>query len=168
MNFGVRNNKDIIIMKRKIIKWGIISVILVILIVGSYELYLWNMPHRDVQSSPVDFEVSAHEIVEEYLNNPEEANDKYLSEDGDSKILLVEGSVASIETDMNNQKVVLLKEENDKAGVSCTFMENTNSHLENVKAGDMIRVKGVIRSGAGYDEDLELYEDVIMEKCDIK
>lgn len=122
------------------------------------------MPHRDVQSSPVDYEVSAHEIVQEYLNNPEEANEKYLSEDGDSKILLVDGTVASIEVDMNNQKVVLLKEEGDRAGVSCTFMENTNEHLDNTKPGDKIRVKGVIRSGAGYDADLEMYEDVIMEK----
>lgn len=155
-------------MKRKIIKWGIISFVSIILIVGSYVLYLWFMPHRDVQSSPVDYEVSAHEIVQEYLNNPDEANEKYLSEDGDSKILLVDGTVTSIEVDMNNQKVVLLKEEGDKAGVSCTFMENTNEHLDNTKPGDKIRVKGVIRSGAGYDADLEMYEDVIMEKCDIK
>ncbi len=31
----------------------------------------------------------------------------------------------------------------------------------------MIKVKGVIRSGANYDADLEMYEHVIMEKCDL-
>lgn len=168
MNFELKimimANKKI----RKIIKWSLLSLLLVIVIVGSYVLYLWYMPHRDVQASPVDYEVNAHELVQEYLSNPNAANDKYLSEDGDSKILLVEGTVVSIDVDMNDQKVVLLKEKNDKAGVSCTFMENTNENLDAIKPGDRIRVKGVIRSGAGYDADLEMYEDVIMEKCDIK
>jgi hypothetical protein len=33
--------------------------------------------------------------------------------------------------------------------------------------GQAITVKGVIRSGASYDEDLEMYENVILEKSDI-
>lgn len=155
-------------MKRKIIKWSIIAILIGGIIAASYIYYLWNMPHRDVQNSPVDYELNASDIVSEYLKDPESADDKYLSEDGDSKILLVKGTVFSIEEDMDDQKVVLLKEEGDKAGVSCTFMGNTNDHLNVVQKGDVIKVKGVIRSGAGYDEDLELYENVIMEKCDIK
>ena len=31
----------------------------------------------------------------------------------------------------------------------------------------VITVKGVIRSGASYDEDLELYENVTIDKSDI-
>jgi RecG-like helicase len=95
------------------------------------------------------------------------ANDKYLQEEGDSKIIAVTGIVASIIEDMNQQKVVLLKSNKDKAGVSCSFMASTNFHAEELSSGDEVTIKGVIRSGAGYDEDLELYEDVIMEKCDV-
>ena len=32
------------------------------------------------------------------------------------------------------------------------------------KIGDTVKVKGVIRSGAEYDEDLDLIENVIIEK----
>lgn len=75
--------------------------------------------------------------------------------------------VADINTDMNQQEVVLLKSKGEKAGISCTFMANTNVNASRLHKGEIVTIKGVIRSGAGYDEDLELYEDVIMEKCDI-
>lgn len=129
--------------------------------------YMFNMPQRDVQSTETDYKVSATDIVNEYLANADLANEKYLQEEGNSKILAVRGTIVSIDTDMNNQKVVLLKNQDDKAGVSCTFTEKTNKNVENLQIGKTITVKGVIRSGAGFDEDLDLYEDVIMEKCDV-
>jgi len=42
-----------------------------------------------------------------------------------------------------------------------------DKNVEGLKIGDYIKIKGVIRSGAEIDEDLELYEDVIIEKSDI-
>jgi hypothetical protein len=139
-----------------------------ILIVGlGIALYLFNMPHRNVVGSKADFNMTASAIVHEYLENPTAANAKYLNEEGESKILAVTGTVRSIDEDMNQQKVILLMEANDKAGVSCTFTQNTNKHTDNIEIGQQITVKGVIRSGASYDADMELYEDVILEKCDI-
>lgn len=129
--------------------------------------YLFNMPQRDVQSTKTDFEISANQIVQEYLTDAIVANKKYLDETGESKILAVSGVIFSIETDLNNQKVIRLKGAADNAGVSCTFTEATNSSVEGLEIGQKITVKGVIRSGAGFDEDLDLYEDVILEKCDL-
>lgn len=142
-------------------------VLLGVLIAAGTVYYLFNMPQRDVQSAETDFVLSASQVVEEYLTDATVANTKYLQEDGDSKILAITGEVTAIDIDQNNQKVVLLKSPADKAGVSCTFTEATNVNVENLKLGQIITVKGVIRSGAGFDEDLELYEDVIMEKCDL-
>lgn len=154
-------------MKRKIIKWGLIVFAAGLLIAGGTAVYLFNMPHRDVQAADVDYQVRASQLVQEYLDNAESANNKYLNQDGVSKILAVSGTVASIDEDMNQQKVILLKDDEAKAGVSCTFTQATNSNAQNLKLGEMVTLKGVIRSGAGYDEDLEMYEDVILEKCDI-
>ena len=61
----------------------------------------------------------------------------------------------------------MLKEKGDKAGVSATFTVETNHKISDLKIGEKITVKGVIRSGASYDEDLELYENVILEKSDL-
>lgn len=129
--------------------------------------YVYTMKARDVQSEQTDFTLSSSSIVNEYLANPSKANEKYLSEDGDSKILSVSGVVFSKSKDQNSQFVVLLKDSVSKAGVSCTFTAETNHNAEVLAIGEQVLIKGVIRSGAGYDPDLELYEDVIMEKCDL-
>ncbi|MEB8347479.1 hypothetical protein OO010_15605 [Flavobacteriaceae bacterium KMM 6898] len=154
-------------MKKKKIK--IIVGVLVLLIVGvsGVAYYMFNMPHRNIQETNTDFSISSSEIVNEYLADATIANEKYLEEEGNSKILAVTGKIFSISEDQNNQKVVLLKGPSDKAGVSCTFTAVTNAHTKDLKLGQTITVKGVIRSGAGFDEDLDLYEDIIMEKCDI-
>ncbi len=153
--------------KNKMIRNILILLGIVFLIGGGIGFYMFNMPHRDVQATKSDFILNSSDIVNEYLNEPEKANQKYLDEEGESKILEITGKIASITIDFNNQKVILLKDNNSKAGVNCTFTNETNSSVEILKEGDQISVKGVIRSGASYDEDLEMYENVILEKCSL-
>ena len=125
------------------------------------------MPHRNVQDTEADAAINVEQIVNEYLTNAEHANAKYLDAEGESKILEVTGVVSDISEDFNGQQVILLKTDKLEAGVSCTFTAETNESVSTLKVGDNIVVKGVIRSGASYDEDLEMYEHVIMEKCSI-
>lgn len=153
--------------KKKILKIALIVIGVGILIGGSVGYYMFNKPARDVQNTKTDFSYNASEIVNEYLTDAQKANDKYLDEAGNSKVLEISGVVANISEDFNNQKVILLKAETDKAGVSCTFTQETNSSIQSVKIGDKITIKGVIRSGASFDEDLEMYENVIIEKSNI-
>ncbi|MBS1541895.1 MAG: hypothetical protein JSS73_14685 [Bacteroidetes bacterium] len=152
---------------KKIVKVGLIVFVVGALAAGAIVIYLFNKPHRDVQNTDIDFKSNASDLVAEYLSDPTKANEKYLDEEGNSKIMAVTGKVHSVTKDMNNQFVVLLKEESDKAGVSCTFSAATNSSAEKISVGQMITIKGVIRSGAGYDADLDLYEDVVIEKSDV-
>lgn len=154
-------------MKNGIVKWGLILIVSGVVFGGGVILYIFNIPHRDIQATSADYQMEAKQLVSEYLADASAANNKYLQEEGDSKIIVITGIVASIDEDMKQQKVVLLKEAGEKAGISCTFMASTNANAENLRKGNKVTIKGVIRSGAGYDEDLELYEDVIMEKCDV-
>ena len=153
--------------KKKLIRIIAILGITGLVIGGGAGLYMFNKPHRDIQSKDADFSLTASEVVEEYLTNEEAANQKYLSSDGDFKILEITGIVSSISEDFNGQKIVFFEGESDKAGVKASFTHETNSSLNNVQIGQTITVKGVIRSGASYDEDLEMYEHVILEKSDI-
>lgn len=123
-------------------------------------------PARDVQATTTDFKLKASELVNEYLKDANKANQKYLDEAGNSKVIEITGTVSDISTDFNNQKVILLKETSDKAGVSASFTAETSKNVANVKVGELVTIKGVIRSGASYDEDLEMYENVILDKCD--
>ena len=149
--------------KKKIL----LALIAIVLIVAGVGLYMFNMPARDVQSTKTDYSYNASDIFHEYLTDAQKANEKYLDEEGVSKVLEITGTVAKISEDFKNQKVLLLKSTNDKAGVSASFTKETNAHANTVKVGDKVTVKGVIRSGATYDPDLEMYENVILEKCDI-
>ncbi len=153
--------------KRRVLKNIAILGVAAILIGGGIGFYMFNKPHRDVQSANADYTLTASEIVLEYLTDKDAANKKYLATDGESKILEVTGVVNKISEDFIGQKVVLLKGEQDKAGTSATFTSETNSNLNETHVGQTITIKGVIRSGASYDEDLEMYEHVIIEKSDL-
>ena len=122
---------------------------------------------RNVQGQKADYSISASQLVNEYLTNEKSANAKYLGENGESKIIVINGTIGKIDTDMNNQKVILLKNDTARAGVSCTFMESTNKNVNALKIGDKTKIKGIIRSGASYDQDMEIYVNVVLEKCDI-
>ncbi|OIP84912.1 MAG: hypothetical protein AUK44_00875 [Porphyromonadaceae bacterium CG2_30_38_12] len=153
--------------KKKIFKIVGILALTGIIIGGATAYYLFNMPHRNVQNTEADLTVEASSLVQEFIDNTTTANTKYLAEDGDSKVLAIHGIVSAISDDMNAQKVVVLKAETDKAGVSCTFTEETNAAAASLQVGDVVTIKGVIRSGASYDSDLEIYENIIIEKAAI-
>ncbi|AWV98471.1 OB-fold protein [Arcticibacterium luteifluviistationis] len=134
---------------------------------ASYAYYLYNLPKRDVAASEADYSYKASEVVNEYLSDPTKANQKFLDAEGVSKILMVNGTIASIDEDYNGQVELLLKEEQELAGVSCTLLSSSGTDKQSFKLGQKVMVKGVIRSGAAYDEDLDMYENVILEKCTI-
>lgn len=150
--------------RKKLLRSVAVLVFAGFIIAGGIGLYMFNMPQRDVQSAKTDYSVTSTQIVNEYLDDQDAANQKYLASDGDSKILKVTGVVSSVTEDFNGQRVVLLKKTGDLAGVSATFTSETGGSLGGIEPGQTITVKGVIRSGASYDEDLGLYLNVILEK----
>jgi len=154
-------------MKKITIKWGLrLFLIGIVTAVGIF-IYMWLMPHRNIQATAVDFNMTSSELVQEYLDNLQKANSKYLQEDGDSKILVVTGKINVISEDMEGNSTILLKNKGDNLGVLCYFMKGTNKNTQLLKVGDLVSVKGVIRSGAEYDKDLDLYEDAVLQDCDI-
>lgn len=153
--------------RKRILKIAAIVVVAGILIGAGVVYYLFNMPHRDVQASATDYYLTTTELVNEYINNREAANSKYLAEDGNSKILEVTGTVARVSENFNGQQVVLLREAQDKAGVSFTFSPETNANAAGLQAGLTVTLKGVIRSGVHYDDDLDMYINAVVDHSDL-
>lgn len=131
---------------------------------GIYAYYLWNMPHRDVSAAEIDYHIQVTELVNEYLADEQKANTKYLDESGDSKILAVTGTVQRVSKNMNDEVVIILRETGDKAGVQFTFTHDTGNDVAGLQKGDIVTFKGVIHSGARYDEMMDLYLDAIVDK----
>lgn len=153
--------------KRSVLIYGSLGTFALILIGGFFAFSLYNKPHRDVQAASPDMELEASQLVAEYVADAGKADEIYLPKGEKGKILVLSGTVSSLGTDANNQMVILLKDAKGKAGVSCTFSKSAGSIAEKLKVGDRVRIKGVLKAGAGYDEDLELYEDAILEECDL-
>lgn len=145
---------------KKSVKYLLFAAVAGIIIAGSVVLYMFNMPHRDIQGEDAKYTVKAESFVNEFMTNLNESNAKYLD-----NVVLVSGTVGEISEDQLNQKVVLLK--TDKAGVNCTFTKETNKNAETLSVGDNVKIKGIVRMGASYDEDLDMAEYAILEKCDV-
>jgi len=113
-------------MNKKVIKRIGLIIGIIIVMGGVYGASQFFMPHRDVQSVKAFVEISAKQLVDEYLVDKNVANQKYLDAEGESKVIIVKGVIKSIEVDQNNQKVLVLKSNNDKLGVSCKKLKKTN------------------------------------------
>ena len=95
--------------KKKILRVIAILGVAGILIGGGIGLYMFNMPHRDVQSTDADYNLTALEVVLEYLSDQDAANQKYLSPDGESKILEITGVVAIYQKILADKRLSYLK-----------------------------------------------------------
>jgi len=63
---------------KKSIKISLLVIGTILVIGGSIGYYLFNMPHRDVQATEADASLSAENLVNEYLDDYDAANAKYL------------------------------------------------------------------------------------------
>jgi hypothetical protein len=153
--------------KKIFLKTGILFITLGALTAISIGVYMWLKPHRNVQNTEAYATLQASELINEFNADAEKANARYLSSDGNSKVLIIEGTVFKKSTNQNNETVILLKDAGAKAGVSATFTSLTSTHAENVKEGDKIKIKGAITAGNSYDADLDLFEHAILVQCDI-
>jgi len=120
-----------------------------------------------VQTPKTDYSFPASEIVNDYLTDAKKSDEKYLEEGGYPRFLKITGTVAEIHENSKGQKVVLLKDKSDKAGVIATLKNEINFPADDITAGDEITLKGVIQTGAYFDTDLKIYEDVVLDKSEI-
>lgn len=136
-----------------------------VLLAAGFGLNLWFEPHRDVKTAPVFDEFIVDDFTQEFIDNPEAANEKYLAEDGDSKIVTMSGTLAAIDTNLNNLLVLELKSEHHEGGARFTLLPEENEKAANLKIGEKVTLTGVVSAGAVMDEDFGRYLDAILEQA---
>ena len=154
-------------MKKKILLTILTLGIIGLLGGGGMALYIWFMPHRDVVSAEPDFIFLSSDFIEEYLDDPSAANIKYLSDDGDSKIVVLRGQVASVGQNQNGDQVVVLQETGAPFGVAFTFTAETNSSVAQLEPGQDVSIKGVVRAGPHRDDFLGVNSNAVVEKASL-
>ena len=153
-------------MSGKKIRLLLLITLAVFLVAGSVFAFMWFKPHRDVQATTPFAELDYLDLLHAFENDQVAANGKFLSNDGNSKVLVISGPVFSISENQAGEKIITIKGETDKAGVSVTFIPEAGEKVKNLHKGDMIKVKGQIISGNSYDADLDLYEHAVLIQAD--
>lgn len=113
------------------------------------------MPHQDIKNA-VAVKTSAIKLYNSLTNDS--ANTKALFV---NKIVAVSGEVKQVSRNQQNQQVILLKTNISNGSVNCTMEEN----IKNIKAGDMILIRGTCIGYIGGDNNMQLPGDVFLIRC---
>jgi flagellar basal body-associated protein FliL len=117
--------------------------ILIILGGGSYVLYVFLKPHRDVTKEK-SVTQTAQGIYDAFKTNETDANAQYLN-----KAIELTGEVVEITTNQDGKKVVNLKTNDMMFVINCTFKTDPGE----IKAGQQITFKGIC---TGYIPDFNV------------
>ncbi len=115
---------------KKYIPWVIVAV----LIGGAVAYKMYNKPHAETKDATADIVITPADLLKAYETDETAADKAYLD-----KIIEVEGVVKSV-NQVEQGASLSLETGNDMAAIICEF--ESNNALENVKAGDKVRVKG--------------------------
>lgn len=136
---------------KKIILFNIGILLIAVAVIG---YYMYNKGPVDVKSSR-GIEATSNELYTSYTTDSVSAHKKY-----DDKVLKVTGEVSEVSQNTQKQQVILLKTSTSGGYINCTMEEAG----PNVKAGDMVTVKGIC-SGIGQgDVDLGILGDVYLTR----
>ena len=133
----------------------LIFVIALVVIAVAAGYMMWNKPHENVKDASAVI-ISAVDLYKIFTSDSAKAKSMYLN-----KVVAVSGEVVRISDNQQNQQVILLKTPTTDAFINCTMEENIN----NIKAGDIIVLKGICSGYIGGDIDMGLAGDVFLTRC---
>ncbi len=135
----------------KAMKKILITLIVLAVIAASYGYYMYNKPVESLENKEAEVTISADQLIADYESDEKAANEKYLG-----KVVMVNGKITDI-TNEEGKKKVNLETSNPISAIICEMEENKKT--EHLKAGDMIKVKGMC---SGYLSDVILVQSVVV------
>jgi tRNA_anti-like len=137
------------ILKKKILKWILLSILVIGTTGGIVAYKMWTKPHRNVEEAAA-LSVAATKLATEYENNEPQANSDYLD-----KVLEVTGEISKISKNQKGEPVITLKG-TDMGGIICTL---ESAMPATTKTGATVVVRGIC---TGY------LSDVVLVRCVLK
>lgn len=128
--------------------------IIILGISGIFVAYtMYNKPHKVIAEEPVDYQVSADELFNEFAVNEQAASSKYLD-----KVILLNGRLKSIGSENTQLPTIII--EGQEAIANCE-MSPEASLFHDSDLGKNVSVKGLF---IGYDD---LLGELQLKKCTI-
>ncbi|MDP3357752.1 MAG: hypothetical protein Q8S41_00260 [Lutibacter sp.] len=126
-------------------------IVLVLIIISLFFIInLYNKPFIDIKKSNPELEVTAQEILDDYLADEYSANEKYVD-----NLIQIKGEIAEISFD-KGISIITLKDRSGFSSIICHMLPETNLNVLKLKKGSQITIKGVC---TGY-----LF-DIMMVRC---
>ena len=119
-------------------------------------IYLYNKPARDIAGAKPDYNLTAAELINQYITDQKSSDAKYLD-----KVILVNGKIAEITNNGNTGMTIVL--ESQMQGINCAvdtlYFKENRSILLSLSAGNEVKIKGVC---SGFDDT---FKCVNLDKC---
>lgn len=138
--------------KKKVVA---LSLLIIILIAGVAGYYLWNKPHANVAGANA-IKTDAVSLYQSFTTDSANAKKKFLQQ-----VVEVSGTVSSVNTNQQNQQIVLVKTATDGASINCT-MEKA---IDKIQPGIAIAIKGICEGLGQGDPDLGIPGDLYLVRC---
>ncbi len=128
----------------------------VLIIIGAIVGYfLWNKPHTDVSGADA-VKTDALSLYQSFTTDSANAKKQFLQQ-----VVEVSGTVGSVNTNQQNQQIVLVKTATDGASINCT-MEKA---IDKIQAGTAVVLKGICEGLGQGDADLGIPGDLYLVRC---
>ncbi len=139
-------------MTRNILILGAVVILAAVLA----SIYLFNKKHPDLSQVEPDYILTATELFNDFTMDEAAANEKYNGE-----VLEVSGNVASLENSGDTIMNVILMDDEQFAGVVCTFRKTEGGFKDSPAPGEMAKIRGIC---SGMLMDVLLNNCVFVEK----
>lgn len=111
---------------------------------------LYNKPFIDIKKSSPELEITAQEILNDYQEDENSANEKYVD-----NLILIKGEIADISFD-NGISIITLKDNNGFSSIICHMLPEANLNVLKLKKNNQVMIKGIC---TGY------LLDIMMVRC---
>lgn len=119
-------------MSRKIIILSSVLFALLLMSIGAYFIF---QPTKTTINSKPDYTLIANQLVQEYSNDENAANQKYLD-----AVLIVKGEVVAISK--GNNGILFISFIDSMYGITCAFDSSFSAQISQINIGDEITIKG--------------------------
>ena len=141
---------------RRYKKWMITGFVL-LLAAGAFIWYIFTEKFADTSAVKTDYNVQAIDFIKEFQQDMSLANKKY-----SEKIVVVNGIVSAVETADTTANIKMVDTASG-AYIIFAFQQQHLAEAKQMKAGDMVSIKGSCSNGA-FSNILET-ESITFKRC---
>lgn len=147
-------NKATAMKRKKIIRYILISLFIIIAAAALYIYKEYNRTHKDTAALKPDYSFTAGDLIKEFETDEQASNKKFWD-----KVIQVEGLVKEISKDEKGFYTLALGDSSSMSSVRCSIDSVHSNEASAVKKGSIVAVKGIC---SGFNSDEILGSDVIL------